>query len=244
MAPRSVLKQRSEHRAGVHECCILTGIRSEPGSGEEIKNIVPGERIGLTAVTDVSESGHVYAQIESGGWILLENDGAAIVKPVISEDDAATTDALPQQNTSPNIRASIRKSFNAPASPTSPASSGKYLPSKTTDQIERGRHASISGGVGRSRSPSIENSRRKSSINIIANDDVENGQILLAGDSSRLAARLGEKSYIENCTRDVQSQVDKLSALMEQHLLFRQQQDFNSVRTVRFGSGLDKDTVF
>lgn len=234
MAPRSVMKQRSEHRAGVHECCILTSIRSEPGSGAEIKNVVPGERIGLTAVTDISESGHVYAQIESGGWILLEKDGDVVVKSVISED--IITDVVPQQNTSPNIRASIRKSFNAPVSPTSPASSGKYLPSKTSDQIERGRLASISGGVGRSRSPSFEAARRKSSISIIANDDMENGQILLSGDSSRLAARLGEISYMENCTREVQAQVDKLSALMEQHLLFRQQQDVNSVRTVRFGS--------
>ena len=234
MAPRSVMKQRSEHRPGLHECRILTTILSEPGSGEEIKNVGPSERIKLTAVTDVSESGHVYAQIEGGGWILLENDVGAVVKAIISKDVMA--DDVLHKNTSPTIRASIRKSFDEPSNPTSPASSGKYLPSKTSDHIERGRLASYSGGVRRSRSPSIENARRKSSISITANDEMENRQTLQADYSSRLAARLGEKSYIENCTREVQSQVDKLSGLMEQHLLFRQQQDINSARTVHFGS--------
>jgi len=234
MAPRSVMKQRSEHRAGVYECVASTAIFSNPGSGEELKNVLQGSQIELTSGTEVSESGHVYAQVEGGGWIMLEKDGGAIVIQKVAVP--AVADAAPE-TTNPTIRMSIRKSFNEPGSPTSPTSSGKYLPSKTSEQIERGRLASISGGMPRSRSPSIENenARRKSSVRI-ATDEMDAGtQTILAGESSRLAARLGEKSHLENCNREVQAQVDKLSELMQQHLVFRKQQEVNSVRTVRFG---------
>jgi len=130
---------------------------------------------------------------------------------------------------------SIQKGLNEPASPTSPTRSGKYLPSKPSEQIERGRLASISGGAPRSRSSSIENARCKSSIQIATADVDAVTEILLGGDSSRLVARLGEKYYLENCRRDVQTQVDKLSALMQQHLVWRKKEEVKTVRTVRFG---------
>lgn len=228
MAPRSVIKQRADHSAGTYECTMSERICAEPSrDAREIGNTVPGQHLSLTAFTKeaLDEPGVVYAQLETGGWIKMEKDGSRVFIPILL-DSNNSVEFIPESG-SPSIRASVRKSV------LSPPTSGKYLPPKTRDQIEQGRMSIISGAKENSIKTFADNPRRKSSIRV-SNDAADSGCIL-SDKNVLLAIRLGEKRFLENKCQQMQVQVDRVSSLLQQHIIFRQQQAIN-MRAVRFDS--------